>query len=70
MQPGDDVDIKKFAKPFKEVVVSRLDWVRQATSIILTLAFSCAALGGDGPTASGAVLRASGNVQVNGDRQS
>jgi hypothetical protein len=66
MRPGDDVDIKKFAKPFKEVAVSRLDWVRQATSIILTLSFSCAALGGDGPTASGAVLRASGNVQVNG----
>jgi hypothetical protein len=28
--------------------------------------FSCAALGGDGPAASGAVLCASGNVQVNG----
>ena len=46
--------------------MSRLDWERQVISIILTLSFSCAALGGDGPTASGAVLRASGNVQVNG----
>ena len=46
--------------------MSRLDWERQVISIILTLSFSCAALGGDGPTPSGAVLRASGNVQVNG----
>jgi hypothetical protein len=58
--------IRKFTEPFKEVGMSRLDWERQVISIILTLSFSCAALGGDGPTASGAVLRASGNVQVNG----
>ena len=61
------VHIRKFTEPFKEAGMSRLDWEeRQVISIILTLSFSCAALGGDCPTASGAVLRASGNVQVNG----
>jgi hypothetical protein len=46
--------------------VTRLNWKRQLTSIILMLSFSCAALGGDSPRASGAVLHASGIVQVNG----
>src|SRR5437762_11620581 len=58
--------IRKLPEPFKEACMSRLDCERQVISIILTLSFSCAALGGDGPAASGAVLRASGNVQVNG----
>jgi hypothetical protein len=43
-----------------------LCWQRQLTSIILMLSFSCVALGGDSPSASGAVLHASGKVQVNG----
>jgi hypothetical protein len=46
--------------------VTRLNWQRQLTSIILMLSFSCAALGEDSPRASGALLHASGNVQVNG----
>jgi hypothetical protein len=47
--------------------VKKLSWQRHLTSIILTLSFSCAALGGDGRTAgSGAVMHASGKVQVNG----
>jgi hypothetical protein len=47
--------------------VKKLSWQRYLTTIILTLSFSCAALGGDGRTAgSGAVMHASGKVQVNG----
>jgi hypothetical protein len=46
--------------------VTRLNWQRQLTSLILMLSFSCAALGGDSPSTSGAVLHASGSVQVNG----
>jgi uncharacterized Zn-binding protein involved in type VI secretion len=49
-----------------EEAVTRLGWQRQITSIVLVLSFSCAALGGDSPSASGAVLHASGKVQVNG----
>jgi hypothetical protein len=46
--------------------VTRLNCKRQLTSIILMLSFSCAALGGDSPSVSRAVLHASGVVQVNG----
>jgi len=46
--------------------VTKLCWQRQLTSIILMLSFSCVALGVDSPGASGAVLHASGKVQVNG----
>ncbi len=46
--------------------MTRLSWKRQFTSIILILSFSCAALGGGSPGVSGAVLHASGIVQVNG----
>ena len=49
--------------------MTQLSWQRQLTSIILMLSFSCAALGGDGPSASRAVLHASGKVQVNGASQ-
>jgi hypothetical protein len=49
-----------------EEAVARLGWRRQITSIVLVLSFSGAALGGDSPSASGAVLHASGKVQVNG----
>ncbi len=46
--------------------MTKLCWQRQLTSIILMLSFSCVALGVDSPGASGAVLHASGKVQVNG----
>jgi len=46
--------------------VNKLSWKRQLTSIILMTSFSCAALGADSPSASGAVLHSSGAVQVNG----
>jgi hypothetical protein len=46
--------------------VTKLCWQRQLTSIVLMLSFSCVALGVDSPGASGAVLHASGKVQVNG----
>ena len=46
--------------------MTKLYWKRQLTSIILMTSFSCAALGGDSPSASGAVLHSSGKVQVNG----
>jgi len=46
--------------------VTKLNWVRQLTSIILVLLFSCAALGGQSLPLAGAVLHASGKVQVNG----
>jgi uncharacterized Zn-binding protein involved in type VI secretion len=49
-----------------EEAVTRLIWQRQIMSILLVLSFSGAALGGDSPSASGAVLHASGKVQVNG----
>ena len=39
---------------------------RQLLSIVLLFSFSCVALGVDGFSAPGAVLRASGKVQVNG----
>jgi hypothetical protein len=51
---------------FVENAVTTLYWKRQLTSIILMTSFSCAALGGDSPSASGAVLHSSGKVQVNG----
>jgi len=44
--------------------VTKLCWQRQLTSIVLMLSFSCVALGVDSPGASGAVLHASGKVQV------
>jgi hypothetical protein len=46
--------------------VTKLSWQGQITSTILLLSFSSAALAGDSPSASGAVLHASGKVQVNG----
>ena len=46
--------------------MTKLCWQRQLTSIVLMLSFSCVALGVDSPGASGAVLHASGKVQVNG----
>ena len=46
--------------------MTKPSWKHQLTSIILMLSFSCAALGGESPSASGAVLQASGKVQVNG----
>ena len=46
--------------------MTKLCWQRQLTSIILMLSFSCVALGVDSPGVSGAVLHASGKVQVNG----
>lgn len=46
--------------------MTQLSWRRLLTSITLMLSFSCAALGGDNPSASRAVLHASGKVQVNG----
>ena len=46
--------------------MTKLCWQRQLTSFVLMLSFSCVALGVDSPGASGAVLHASGKVQVNG----
>ncbi len=46
--------------------MTKLSWPHRLTSIVLMLAFPCAALGGDGLNASGAVLHTSGKVQVNG----
>ena len=39
---------------------------RRSTCALLMLSLSCTALGGDSPGASGAVLHASGKVQING----
>jgi hypothetical protein len=43
-------------------------WPRRLMSIILMLSFSCPAVGADGSNVAGAVLHASGKVQVNGAR--
>ena len=41
-------------------------WQRQVMSIILVVSFSCASLGAESSIKAGAVLRPSGNVEVNG----
>ena len=46
--------------------LTQLTWQRQVMSIILVVSFSCASLGAESSTKAGAVLRASGDVEVNG----
>ena len=46
--------------------MTQVTWQRQVMSIILVASFSCASLGAESPIKPGAVLRASGNVDVNG----
>ena len=53
------------AKP-KGGALTQLTWQRQVKSIILVVSFSCASLGAESSIKAGAVLRASGNVEVNG----
>ena len=53
------------AKP-KGGALTQLTWQRQVMSIILVVSFSCASLGAESSIKAGAVLRASGNVEVNG----
>lgn len=50
----------------QEDALTSLCWQRQLTSIILMLAVSCVSLSGESPVVSGAVLHASGKVEVNG----
>jgi hypothetical protein len=53
------------AKP-KGGALTQLTWHRQVMSIILVVSFSCASLGAESSIKAGAVLRASGNVEING----
>ena len=51
---------------YKEVALTQVTWQRQVISVVLVVSFSCASLGAERSIGSSAVLRASGNVEVNG----